>query len=380
MKTSNGARKRYIALSLALVAPVLCVASALVNINTADEAALETLPGIGPSKAAAILEYRSEHGPFASIEDIQNVSGIGPSTYASLSGLITVGDAAAESTETASATSTPASSGGATTYVPPPTALAVSVPAQTSGYLDVPLALSATVTTGSGARDPNAALSWNFGDGSTNSGNPVEKTYRYPGTYAVTVTAKDGSTVGQAELTVSITRFAPRISAVSGEGITLANDSSNEIDISDWALRAGEGQFRLPAGTRLLASTTVLFPQSVTNLPVAFDARLLYPDGMLAAQYDPTPAAEVKPDELPARTNQVKGVDSVASVSLPAHEQPAVAPAAPLDTSPAAGAPFAANASADVADAPVASGLLHSVWTYGFLGVLTVAGGAFLIL
>ena len=51
-----------------------------ININTASQEELETLPGIGPSKAAAIIEYRSTHGPFNTIEDILEVTGIGEKT------------------------------------------------------------------------------------------------------------------------------------------------------------------------------------------------------------------------------------------------------------------------------------------------------------
>jgi competence protein ComEA len=47
-----------------------------VNINTASAEQLDALPGIGPTKAQAIIDYRSEHGRFNSIEDIQNVKGI----------------------------------------------------------------------------------------------------------------------------------------------------------------------------------------------------------------------------------------------------------------------------------------------------------------
>ncbi|MEJ2211532.1 MAG: ComEA family DNA-binding protein [Anaerolineae bacterium] len=60
-----------------------------VNINTADAAALEELPGIGPSLAQRILDFRQTHGPFAQIEDIQEVSGIGPATFAKIQDLIT---------------------------------------------------------------------------------------------------------------------------------------------------------------------------------------------------------------------------------------------------------------------------------------------------
>ena len=52
--------------------------SEAVEINTADAAALEALPGIGPSLAAAIVEHRRRHGPFASVDELIEVSGIGP--------------------------------------------------------------------------------------------------------------------------------------------------------------------------------------------------------------------------------------------------------------------------------------------------------------
>ena len=55
-------------------------AGGLININSADAAALEELSGIGEVLAAAIVSYREEHGPFASIEDLMDVSGIGPAT------------------------------------------------------------------------------------------------------------------------------------------------------------------------------------------------------------------------------------------------------------------------------------------------------------
>ena len=52
-----------------------------VNINTATQTQLETLPGIGPSTASKIISYRNENGKFKSIEDIKNVSGIGDSKF-----------------------------------------------------------------------------------------------------------------------------------------------------------------------------------------------------------------------------------------------------------------------------------------------------------
>jgi competence protein ComEA len=65
-------------------------ATALVNVNTADEATLETLNGVGPVLAAAIIQYRTEHGPFASVDQLDEVSGIGPATLEDLRSQVTV--------------------------------------------------------------------------------------------------------------------------------------------------------------------------------------------------------------------------------------------------------------------------------------------------
>ncbi len=64
---------------------------ALVDINTATLAQLDTLPGIGPSIGQLIIEYRLAHGPFKTIEEIMNVSKIGPVTFDKIKALITVG-------------------------------------------------------------------------------------------------------------------------------------------------------------------------------------------------------------------------------------------------------------------------------------------------
>ena len=76
-------------------------ALAQVNINTATAQELQTLNGIGPSKAAAIVEYRNANGPFKSPEDIKNVRGIGNGIYQKISSEITVGNGQAARTPAA---------------------------------------------------------------------------------------------------------------------------------------------------------------------------------------------------------------------------------------------------------------------------------------
>jgi competence protein ComEA len=97
---------------------LLCLAApwafAALDLNTATETELDALPGVGPSRAQAIIEHRSKHGPFASVEDLRNVKGIGDKTFAELKPLLTVEARGGASTSGATASTTlsvPASDG-----------------------------------------------------------------------------------------------------------------------------------------------------------------------------------------------------------------------------------------------------------------------------
>lgn len=104
---------------LTLLAMLLALpAWAAVDLNSATPSELETLPGIGPSKAAAIVQYRTDHGPFKSVDELDNVNGIGPSTLAALRDQVTVGKgdgkaaAATAKAEAPASEPAPKSSGG----------------------------------------------------------------------------------------------------------------------------------------------------------------------------------------------------------------------------------------------------------------------------
>jgi len=74
----------------AAASPPPAAASGLLNLNTATVEQLDALKGIGPSKARAIVEYREQHGPFRSVDDLLNVKGIGEKLLAGIRNDVTV--------------------------------------------------------------------------------------------------------------------------------------------------------------------------------------------------------------------------------------------------------------------------------------------------
>ncbi|RAH38069.1 ComEA family DNA-binding protein [Halomonas sp. SL1] len=91
MKTryTTGIAALGLTLMLGLVSPAIAQDMAPIDVNTADVTLLAELPGIGETRAAAIVEYREANGPFESADDLSRVSGIGEMTVQGLSDQVT---------------------------------------------------------------------------------------------------------------------------------------------------------------------------------------------------------------------------------------------------------------------------------------------------
>lgn len=83
--------KRFLCALAALL--VSTAAFAAVNLNTATKDELVALPGIGPSKAQAIVDYRNQNGPFKSVDEVRKVRGIGAKLFEQIKPELTIGGA-----------------------------------------------------------------------------------------------------------------------------------------------------------------------------------------------------------------------------------------------------------------------------------------------
>ena len=315
--------------------PSAVLAAGLVNINTADKAELMTLNGIGEVKGQAIIDYRTQNGPFKTIDEIMNVSGIGQVTFDNIKDYITVGVADTTQTPTeeqAQDNTPPPQTSSQTTAgsepVPPLTAeitAPVSYLAGAGGYF------SGRAFGTAGQPVANARYIWNFGDGTTVEGQKVLHTYAYPGTYVLILTVASGYSSGSTNLSIKVSPAQVALVTENDNSLLVQNNSTQPLDIGFWQLQCPATSFLIPEQTIVLAQGGVRFSPSVTGVACGTQAELVYPSGAVAALAQvsadsPLHGQPVAPRDLQKATVAGAGVVSparaAASVPQPADDVP----------------------------------------------------------
>jgi Lamin Tail Domain/PKD domain len=295
-------------------------------------------------------------------------------------------DSSDTSTTTTDATNS-SQSGGPAVYLPIPTLHIVTSGNRTiSANADT--AFTAVVYDSKGNKRDDALVTWSFGDGMRKTGASVLHEYYDSGEYVAVVHAAtpDGGDASS-EVVVTVKDASIKIASVSSRGITLANSDSRTLDLSLWRLSMGGQEFKIPEDTEILAGHTILFPSQVIELPIAGSASLLYPSGEVAATYPVTVAASetnatLQPSAPAASYGKVQAVDPVTSTktNIQENEEAVAAPAATTKLAAAGAALPATSSTPASSNNSRVSGLFHSPWTFGLLGVMTAAGGAFILL
>lgn len=301
---------------------------------------------------------------------------------------ITVASSESDSTppDTPSDTTTVApaqsSSGPPPEYIPVPILRIITAGDRTvSSSADV--AFSAVVYDARGNKRDDAFVSWSFGDGMQRTGANVFHSYYNPGEYVVVVhvSTSDGGNA-LAEHIITVKDASIKISFVSPRGIALTNNSSRTLDLSLWRLSMGGKEFKIPVNTQILADHTVLFPSQVIELPIANSAFLLYPSGEIAATYPVISQASVQPSSSVTSYKQVQTVEQIINTgsNIQTHEKAVLAPTAAIELAAVGAAVSPVDSKATPVPNSRVSGFFRSPWTLGLLGVIIVAGGAFILL
>ena len=361
------------ALFLLFILPLSAGATTLVNINTADLATLETLPGVGASIAQSIIDNR----PYVSTSEVSKASGIGDpgsSSYEKIINLITIDGQTQTQNTQQTQTSTTSDSQTQTQTQPQPQASG-SLPPQVTAEIS----LEGAAIAGGGATFGGAAFDadgdvilsgvrymWNFGDGATADGQRVQHTYAYPGTYDAVLTVAYNYSSAQAQLTVTTTQPAVTLTVETDGSLTVVNKSSDDLDIGGWTLTDGAHTFMIPADTTVLAGGGVRFAPGITGVVGGTSDVLLYPNGTRAASATPGADSPLHGQQIaPSKPVSQSQSSPVAGASV---QQVSLAPAQIENTDEQP------DLSAAAAQSPVSSAL--PLWlSIGGLLVLVILGG-----
>jgi len=270
-------------------------AYALVDINSAGVEELDSLYGIGPAKAQDIIDYRNgPNGPFETIEEIMEVSGIGTATFDKIKNDITVITqtqtdetiVAEDQEETLPSASAPSASGGGV-FIEDTKSISVDGGLDRTVFVGADSVFEARVTGAVGEPVTNAHVVWSFGNGERKIGQSVLYNFAFPGDYTVVVDASNDVYGATDRVRVKAIPALLTISEVTSDYIALRNDTDVEVDVGGWLLFSLGRQFQFPEHTIITANQEVLISNKRTGL-VGTDPStvvLQYPNGLVATAY-----------------------------------------------------------------------------------------------
>lgn len=284
---------------LLLVLPVFILAqTSLININTAGAKELnEGITGVGEVIANRIIEYRNVNGPFKTIEEIKNVSGIGDATFLEMKDEITIGsdssvsdnsdpdeatsDQSIDSDDDSNLEESSAHTGETTVSDYQKESLKIGAGRERLATVRTPILFSATQN----KKGQNINyLTWSFGDGTSALGAKVYHTYQFPGRYNVVLNASiDNEEEAVARTTVLVTEAKVNITAIdlAAGFVEITNNSDKEQNLNSWSLLSGSKKYVFPLDTIISPKSVIKVPLSVIGL-AGQDVKeifLTYPDG-----------------------------------------------------------------------------------------------------
>ena len=285
-----------------LLAPIYAHAShgdgKKININIADADLLDTLSGVGPVTAQKIIDGR----PYSSIEEISNVQGIGApgsKSYEDIKDHITVGEAAASSSSSATGDSQTSSVlppqfssvvEFKTVEIEPPPDIFLRVPERVEVVALSHAHFRAEVFDAKGKVVAGPFVGWSFGDGTRADGIEVSHEYEFAGDYLVNVRAQSGALFDDKKITVTVRESALSLFVdAGGEWVGIENNSAAASDLSNWRIHAGHQYFILPEGTEILPGSLVKFSRSLTkflNIAIMDGVVLRSPGSKIVARAD----------------------------------------------------------------------------------------------
>jgi len=277
--------------SLILVLPLS--AYALVNINTAGVEELDSLYRIGPAKAQDIIDYRNgPNGPFETIEEIMEVSGIGTATFEKIKAEITVGTVVSQELKNeenvqATQTTNQTTDTGGGGFVEDTGSISVKIESNHTVFVGADSVFEAQVLGLIGEPLDGARVLWSFGNGDRKEGEKVLYNFAYPGKYVVVVEASSGKYSASARVIIEAIPAQITLTEVTRDYVALVNESDVELDLGGWMLAADGKHFIFPQYTIVLPHEEVHIANSRTGVvpPNPYALSLLYPNGFFAASY-----------------------------------------------------------------------------------------------